>query len=107
MLTIRRDSKAALYAAVVLGLRGLAPAESRAETETTDVAAPAERASPGIQEVIVTARRVEERLQDVPISMTVFNQAQLTERNVLSGRDLAMYTPSLAERRRPRQFSGQ
>lgn len=50
----------------------------------------------GLEEIIVTARRVEERLQDVPISMTVLNQQQLAERNVLSGRDLATYTPSLA-----------
>lgn len=46
-------------------------------------------------DIIVTARRVEERLQDVPISITVFNQQQLTNRNVTSGVDLAAYTPSL------------
>jgi iron complex outermembrane receptor protein len=50
----------------------------------------------GLEEIIVTARRVAERLQDVPISITVFNQEQLTEKNVLSGRDLALYTPSLS-----------
>jgi iron complex outermembrane receptor protein len=47
-------------------------------------------------EVIVTARRVDERLQDVPISMTVFNQEQLDNRNISDGRDLALYTPSLS-----------
>ena len=31
-----------------------------------------------IEEILVTARRNEERLQDVPISMTVFSQEQLT-----------------------------
>jgi iron complex outermembrane receptor protein len=46
-------------------------------------------------DIIVTARRVEERLQDVPISMTVFNQDQLLQRNVTNGADLATYTPSL------------
>lgn len=46
-------------------------------------------------DIIVTARRVEERLQDVPISITVFNQQQLTNRNVISAVDLATYTPSL------------
>ncbi len=49
----------------------------------------------GAADIIVTARRVEERLQDVPISITVFNQEQLTERNVLSGDDLAKITPGL------------
>ncbi|WP_232494524.1 TonB-dependent receptor [Novosphingobium kaempferiae] len=47
-------------------------------------------------DIIVTARRVEERLQDVPISMTVFNQTQITERNVVKAEDLARFTPSLA-----------
>jgi iron complex outermembrane receptor protein len=65
-------------------------AKPAAET-ATDATSDAE-----IGEVIVTARRVEERLQDVPISITVFNQNQLSDKNVLSGRDLAIYTPSLA-----------
>ena len=47
-------------------------------------------------DIIVTARRTEERLQDVPISITVFNQEQLDQRNVVSGNDLAAYTPSLS-----------
>ena len=47
-------------------------------------------------DIIVTARRMEERLQDVPISMTVFNQEQLTSRNVVTANDLATYTPSLS-----------
>ncbi len=46
-------------------------------------------------DIIVTARRVEERLQDVPISITVFNQAQLTKNNVVNAADLAINTPSL------------
>jgi len=46
-------------------------------------------------DIIVTARRTEERLQDVPISMTVFSETQLANRNVVSGADLAAYTPSL------------
>jgi iron complex outermembrane receptor protein len=46
-------------------------------------------------DIIVTARRTEERLQDVPISMTVFNQQQIADRNIVDGTDLAKYTPSL------------
>jgi iron complex outermembrane recepter protein len=45
--------------------------------------------------IIVTARRVEERLQDVPISISVFNQQQLDNRNIVNASDLAAYTPSL------------
>lgn len=47
-------------------------------------------------DIIVTARRVEERLQDVPISISVFNEEQLAQRNISAGADLATYTPSLS-----------
>ncbi|MFT3931211.1 MAG: TonB-dependent receptor [Spongiibacteraceae bacterium] len=47
-------------------------------------------------EVVVTARRTEEVIQNVPISMTVFNQDMLNERNVTNGADLVAYTPSLS-----------
>jgi iron complex outermembrane recepter protein len=52
--------------------------------------------SGGLAEIIVTARRVEERVQDVPISITVFNQQQLSDRNVVNAQDLAAFTPSLS-----------
>ncbi len=49
-----------------------------------------------LNEIIVTARRTEERLQDVPISITVYNQEQLANRNVTNAVDLANFTPSLS-----------
>lgn len=51
-------------------------------------------------DIIVTARRVEERLQDVPISISVYNQEALTSRNIVSPADLATYTPSLTVNQR-------
>lgn len=51
---------------------------------------------PGVGEIIVSARRLDERLQDVPISITVFNQQQLNNRNITQALDLAAYTPSLS-----------
>ncbi len=50
--------------------------------------------------IVVTARRVEERLQDVPISITVFNQEQLSNRNIAVPSDLGAYTPSLSSNTR-------
>src|SRR5262245_50813393 len=46
--------------------------------------------------IVVTARRVEERLQDVPISITVVNQETITQRNIVNAADLSLYTPSLS-----------
>jgi iron complex outermembrane receptor protein len=60
-----------------------------------DASAPA-ASSNDLGDIIVTARRVEERLQDVPISIQVFNQQQLTEHNVTNSSELAQYTPSLS-----------
>lgn len=48
-----------------------------------------------LEEVVVTARRREERLQDVPVSMTVLNQDQLHNANIVGAGDIATYTPSL------------
>ena len=60
------------------------------------VAAPAAHATIVLpDEIIVTARRTEEAIQSVPISMTVMSQEMLNEKNVTSGADLANYTPSL------------
>ncbi len=73
-----------------------APAPAQAPAAAANSEAPAVEEAPAMEEVVVTARRIEERAQDVPISMTVFNQQQLTERNVTSGADLATYTPSLS-----------
>ncbi|MFT4056892.1 MAG: TonB-dependent receptor [Novosphingobium sp.] len=47
-------------------------------------------------EIIVTARRTEERLQDVPISITVFTGDQIQKRNIAVASDLAVFTPSLS-----------
>ncbi|WP_428310661.1 TonB-dependent receptor [Hydrocarboniphaga sp.] len=75
-----------------------------AEAATPAAEEPAADATPAAQaggapddigEVIVTARRIEEKLQDVPISITVFNQDQLSDLNVTSATDLAAFTPSL------------
>jgi iron complex outermembrane receptor protein len=48
-----------------------------------------------LTEIIVTARRTEENLQDVPISISVFNQEQLSNRDIVNASDLATYVPSL------------
>jgi iron complex outermembrane receptor protein len=51
-------------------------------------------------DIIVTARRTEERLQDVPISISVYTQQQIADRNIATATDLASYTPSLSVNQR-------
>ncbi|SDD10277.1 iron complex outermembrane recepter protein [Sphingomonas sp. YR710] len=51
--------------------------------------------SASAETIIVTARRVEERLQDVPISISVVSQDQLTKANITSSEDLTRVVPGL------------
>jgi iron complex outermembrane receptor protein len=55
----------------------------------------AAESSSTVGEIIVTARRQEERLQEVPLSVVVASQEQLTNNNVRSVTDLATIAPSL------------
>ncbi len=75
-------SSAAVIPTVALGLGLMMPA-------------PSAHAAVQLEEVIVTARRTEESAQEIPISMTVFTQEALDQRNVISAADLVKYTPSL------------
>lgn len=73
-----------LLAATALGGFVAAPAMAQTADETS------------ANDIIVTAQRVEQRLQDVPISITVYDQAQLANQNVTSAKDLGTFTPGLA-----------
>jgi len=57
---------------------------------------PAADAAKGMEEIVVTARRREERLQTVPIAITAFTQAELEKKHVEELRDLSKVVPSLA-----------
>lgn len=48
-----------------------------------------------LEEVIVTARKREESLQETPISLSVFNAAALQARSLSSLADIAAHTPNL------------
>jgi iron complex outermembrane recepter protein len=49
----------------------------------------------GIEEVVVTSRRVEEKLQDVPVTITAFTSADLEKQAIRNVADLANYTPNM------------
>ena len=67
-------------------------------TSPTAPGAPAATPAPatGLETIVVTARRREERLQEVPISIKVLSQHALSNHNVVTPQDLANYTPSLS-----------
>jgi iron complex outermembrane receptor protein len=54
-------------------------------------------ADPGaLQEVVVTAQKRAERFQDVPVSVTVVDQAQLLDRNITDISQLSLAAPSFS-----------
>jgi len=61
---------------------------------------PSEVSSPDpssiLQEVVVSARRRDEDIQTVPLSITALSSEQLKENNIQSPTDLQFLTPSLS-----------
>jgi len=49
-----------------------------------------------LEEVVVTARKVEESLQDAPISVTAFTNEAITERGITDLNSLAEFSPGLS-----------
>jgi outer membrane receptor protein involved in Fe transport len=89
-----RVSRALLGAVSVLAL--LSPL-STAHAQTADNSA--EATLGGLSEVVVTATRREERLQDVPISLSAFSQENLDAQGLRSIDDLTRLTPGVTFQR--------
>lgn len=60
---------------------------------------PSDNRSVQIEEVIVTAQKIEESLQDTPVSVAAFSQDDLEQIGVSEARDVAKYTPNLTMRK--------
>jgi iron complex outermembrane receptor protein len=53
-------------------------------------------ATTGLEEIVVTSRRREERVQTVPLAVTAFSQATIEKNQIYEIHDLAQHVPSLA-----------
>ncbi|MBW2384940.1 MAG: TonB-dependent receptor, partial [Deltaproteobacteria bacterium] len=83
----------------------LSPATATAQAEQAVEADPTaelvepdaadEAAGKGIEEITVTSRKREERLQDVPISLTAFSGAQLDETQTFNALDVQFQVPNM------------
>lgn len=91
LFAVKKQSGITVSAAIGLSLLGSGGATSlHAEQASGRV----------LEEVIVTARRKLESVQDVPISMTVLNQTQIDAANLNNAGDLSLITPSLQSNNR-------
>lgn len=55
----------------------------------------------GLEEIVVTAERVEASLQETPISLSAFNAASLDALGAIESGDIAAYTPNLTMNKTP------
>ncbi|BCW87229.1 Metal-pseudopaline receptor CntO [Alphaproteobacteria bacterium SO-S41] len=65
-------------------------------TAAAQTPAPAAPAAEGEEEVIVTAQRVRENLQKVPLAVSAFNATRLKDNNIETLADLAMRVPGFS-----------
>ena len=71
-------------------------AETAAETAQADAKrAEAEANAGGLETIVVTAQRREERAQTVPIAMSAFSGAALERRNITDALTLTQYVPNI------------
>src|SRR5438105_2667409 len=91
---MKMNHKCAHAVAAILGTHAGAVAYAAA----ADPSVPAEGGSSaaGIQEVVVTAQRRTENVQDVPIAIQAFTGEALQQLNVMSLDDLIRYLPNVA-----------
>jgi len=85
---IRRHFRSPVHRAVAAAL-ALAPV---ALLGSPGASAQGNAATVGLEEIVVTARKTEEKLTEVPLSITAFTADDLLKRNATSLSDIAQYT---------------
>jgi len=88
MRGIRLNTAGAL---VALAMAGAAHAQTQAQAETAEAAGDG-----GIEEIVVTAQRREQSVQDVPIAVSAFGDLELQRRQVIETYDLLRNIPNMA-----------
>jgi iron complex outermembrane receptor protein len=68
---------------------------------TSGVAVPALAQEAGLEEIVVTAQRREESLQDTPISITAFTENKLTDLGVFDVAQVADFAPNVNIQKQP------
>lgn len=76
--------------AAALAQTSSAPAEQSGEVTTV-----VDESNSGLGDIVVTAQRREERLQDVPIAITAVSGETLSQRGIANSQDIAAVTPGL------------
>lgn len=90
---ISRSIATLLCGAAILAIAG--PALAQSATPAEGSAAVEDESSTGLDAIIVTARKISEDLQDVPVAVTVLTGEDLEKRSIVRFQDIAAFTPGL------------
>ncbi len=71
------------------------PGTANAAPAASEPAQDDQKSSVGLEEIVVTARKVEEKLQDVPVAVSAISGASLDRLQIRSPQDLTYQVPSL------------
>jgi iron complex outermembrane receptor protein len=77
-----------LYGAILAALAATPATSLRAQTE-------AATAEPGLEEIVVTARKRDESLQDVPVAISAFSAAEIESAGIVRPQDFIALTPNM------------
>ena len=88
--TVRRDNGTPLLTAAIALLGALAPSTGTANAAEASVA-------PTIEEVVVTARRRQESLADIPLSVTVLNEQAIRARGITELNQVEKFAPNIVQ----------
>lgn len=88
MVATRTVFKLSLSGAAMAAALASAPAMAQDGQQTAQT-------QTGLGTIVVTAQRREENVQEIPIAISAFNQAELENRGVSDALDLAQYVPNL------------
>ena len=95
---VRSRIVATLFAGVGIAAMLGAAAPAYAEAAAAPTAPAAADTTPSSPDIVVTARRIDEKLRDVPVAVAAFGAKALAEQRIASEADLQIATPGLTVR---------
>ncbi|WP_156521655.1 TonB-dependent receptor plug domain-containing protein, partial [Croceicoccus pelagius] len=82
-------------ASAIVGSIGLAPMAAHAQDAATSEPQAEEQQTGGLEEIIVTARKRAENLQETPVAITALTGGMLEERQVTNVAEVAKFAPNV------------
>jgi iron complex outermembrane recepter protein len=93
----RRHATFSILAATAVASSALVPVTAHAQTAGGTGSPAQDGADDNMNEIVVSARKREERARDVPISLVVVDNAAIARKNVIRMEDLTPYVPNFRQ----------